>query len=544
MPSSPASCAWAAANYCRNEGKGSETPCATSSDNGNTWTGITGVAALKQTHAGICPRTLSDGSHICILNPSTDWRNRLDLMTSTDGVSWSLALTLNPSEDGYMAHYPQAVQTADGKLHVVFSYGMKDDRNTHTIRHMILNTGLKGGAAVVGDEERGAKLQPRKEQSEATTREVADAIHVTVRHEKGRFFGWPANGGIWSWGNEILMLYKHGEFQDKPIGSHDINFDRPIVFDQSRSLDGGLTWMHHATTIVSSEDALREAERAAGGQAVRSPLKAPALTTPIDFSDPNTILKFDWAGYLYYSTDRGVNWRGPYQMPMFDIFRWQLRTDYLVEDKNTCIAFWSGSKEKFKRDENGGMVYMVKTTDGGLTWTKGARVSRLVDPAEDFHDVALMPSTVRISSSKLVTCIRNLVLYPKVGWIDCRFSNDNGKTWRLQSIPVNDKAGTTPPALSRLSDGRLVLTYGYRRPLAGPTSIRARISEDQGATWGEELILRTGGGDEDIGYTRNAVRPDGKVVTIYYWQEDEKAERDIAATIWTPSARSKAKSEN
>jgi hypothetical protein len=75
-------------------------------------------------------------------------------------------------------------------------------------------------------------------------------------------------------------------------------------------------------------------------------------------------------------------------------------------------------------------------------------------------------------------------------------------------------------------------------PIKGPTSIRARISDDDGAPWGEELVLRTGGGDEDIGYTRQAVRPDGKTVTIYiyYWQENEKAERDIAATLWTPPA--------
>jgi hypothetical protein len=89
----------------------------------------------------------------------------------------------------------------------------------------------------------------------------------------------------------------------------------------------------------------------------------------------------------------------------------------------------------------------------------------------------------------------------------------------------------------------LVLTYGYRKPRAGPTSIRAKISEDDGATWGEELILRTGGGDEDIGYARAVVRPDGKIVTIYYWQEDEKAERDIAATIWTPPARPNTKAK-
>jgi hypothetical protein len=122
-------------------------------------------------------------------------------------------------------------------------------------------------------------------------------------------------------------------------------------------------------------------------------------------------------------------------------------------------------------------------------------------------------------------------------------SQDNGQTWELVSTPVGDEAGTTPSALSRLADGRLVLSYGYRKPIKGPTSIRARISDDDGATWGEELILRIGGGDEDIGYTRQVVRPDGKIVTIYYWQEDEKTERDIAATIWTPPAKSKTMSQ-
>ena len=231
-----------------------------------------------------------------------------------------------------------------------------------------------------------------------------------------------------------------------------------------------------------------------------------------------------------------MNWNGPYSLPKFDMVSLQLRTDYIIEDKNTCVAFWSMSKEKFKRSENGDMVYVVRTTDGGLTWTKGTRVSREVSPLEEKHDIAIMPSTVRISPTKLVTCIRNLNAYPKVRWIECRVSTDNGKSWTLQSTPVGDEAGTTPPSLSRLGDGRLVLTYGYRKPITGPTSIRAKTSNDAGKTWSNEIILRTGGGDEDIGYTRNVVRPDGKVVTIYYWQEDEKTERYIAATIWTPPA--------
>jgi hypothetical protein len=371
---------------------------------------------------------------------------------------------------------------------------------------------------------------PAVTQAAVNAQPIPDATHVTVRHEKGRCFGWPANGGIWSWGNEILVQYRGGEFQDKPIGSHDINYDQPITVEQSRSFDGGLTWTQHVTTPI------RVTEPGMSGGKIpefERPLKdVPALNMRLDFSHPNTILTFSWAGYLYYSTDRGIRWQGPFELPMFDLKTWQLRTDYLVEDRNTLLAFWSGSKVAFKRNENGGMVYLVKTADGGLTWTKEALASRITGPSETRHDVALMPATVRVSPTKLVCCIRNLTAYPKKAWIDCRVSTDNGRTWELASTPVGDEAGTTPPALTRLPAGRLVLTYGHRKPTTGPTSIRAKISGDDGATWGEERILRTGGGDEDIGYTRNALRPDGKIVTIYYWQESEKAERDIAATIW------------
>ena len=58
----------------------------------------------------------------------------------------------------------------------------------------------------------------------------------------------------------------------------------------------------------------------------------PKLSKPLDFSNPDIALKFEWSGYLYFSTDRGWNWHGPFQMPMFDLHTWQMHTDYLVED--------------------------------------------------------------------------------------------------------------------------------------------------------------------------------------------------------------------
>jgi hypothetical protein len=84
--------------------------------------------------------------------------------------------------------------------------------------------------------------------------------------------------------------------------------------------------------------------------------------------------------------------------------------------------------------------------------------------------------------------------------------------------------------LNRLPDGDLLLTYGYRKPLQG---VRAKISHDNGRTWGPEIILRQEAGpNRDIGYARSAVRADGKIVTVYYYNLGADQERFIAATIW------------
>ncbi len=109
----------------RNEGRGWDTPMATSDDWGETWSDITSLGDLQQSHSGVAPLTLKDGSHICIINKAITRRGRardqLDLMVSDDGYNWKLGLTLNPDGDGKVANYPQAIQASDGKVHVVFT---------------------------------------------------------------------------------------------------------------------------------------------------------------------------------------------------------------------------------------------------------------------------------------------------------------------------------------------------------------------------------------------------------------------------------------
>ncbi|MCB1123937.1 MAG: hypothetical protein KJT03_20455, partial [Verrucomicrobiae bacterium] len=65
--------------------------------------------------------------------------------------------------------------------------------------------------------------------------------NVIVYYEPGRFGGWPANAGVWNWGDEILVGFGKGYFEDKPH-NHSINKNKPNIKSLARSLDGGVTW--------------------------------------------------------------------------------------------------------------------------------------------------------------------------------------------------------------------------------------------------------------------------------------------------------------
>ena len=142
-----------------------------------------------------------------------------------------------------------------------------------------------------------------------------------------------------------------------------------------------------------------------------------------------------------------------------------------------------------------------------------------------------MPSSVRLTGQELLTAVRRSDDSKK--WIEVFRSNDDGKTWNLDNVPVPDNGEGNPPSMIRLADGRICLTYGVRAP---PFRVCAKLSSDRGKTWSDEIVLRDNGGGRDVGYPRSVQRLDGEVVTVYYfWDTQTGPERYIAATIWDPN---------
>ncbi|MHC4646891.1 MAG: sialidase family protein, partial [Planctomycetota bacterium] len=168
--------------------------------------------------------------------------------------------------------------------------------------------------------------------------------------------------------------------------------------------------------------------------------------------------------------------------------------------------------------------------------------------AEPIKVRSVMPSTVRCTANHLISALRRRHDVEVSGsnrmikcWIDVYESKDNGRTWEFLSQATDTgRSNGNPPSLLMLRDGRLAVTYGvrsvcskyYYRPMR--QGIFARISKDNGQTWGEEIVLRDDARTWDIGYTRSVQRPDGKVVTIYYYTTEAIPEQHIAATIWDP----------
>ncbi|MDA3880596.1 MAG: sialidase family protein [Prolixibacteraceae bacterium] len=354
-----------------------------------------------------------------------------------------------------------------------------------------------------------------------------DIQHGIVFYEEGHFGGWPANHGIWSWDNEILVGFVEAAHMDSE-GLH--TYDPNTANNKyARSKDGGETW-----TI---EDAYEHGQTAWGQDnnisQEKEDIPVPLNKAVNDFTNPDFILTFlrhnnhNGPSHFYYSNNRGVKWEGPFVFPDLNTNGVATRTDYIIDGKKELNAFLTVAKSNDKE----GRVVMSRTVDGGLKW----EIVSWIGPEPEGFDI--MPSSLRLSPDDLITVIRTRTGNGQ-NLLTSYLSENNGETWKKLKDPVADTgAGGSPPALMKMKNGTLALAYIYRSDYG--SRVNVRFSSDNGRSWSNEIILRCGdGASRDVGYPRMVQRPDGKLVVIYYWnnaiQEGEKPYRYIASTIFDP----------
>ncbi|MCX7826381.1 MAG: glycoside hydrolase [Verrucomicrobiae bacterium] len=192
-----------------------------------------------------------------------------------------------------------------------------------------------------------------------------------------------------------------------------------------------------------------------------------------------------------------------------------------------------------KKDDRGKVLSLVnvlapwvcRSADGGVTWKVDKdSFPRATEGRTEFIPFGdVLPGG---DGTLRVTCYaRDKKTKQR---LDLFRSIDDGKSWTFAEAVSG--APQHPGHLMRLKDGRLLVTYGNR--IKGQFGVLARLSADDGKTWGEPLTLVSDLLSGDCGYPASAQMRDGKILTAYYSNGAPAHRRyHMGVVIWQPPAK-------
>jgi Neuraminidase (sialidase) len=145
-----------------------------------------------------------------------------------------------------------------------------------------------------------------------------------------------------------------------------------------------------------------------------------------------------------------------------------------------------------------GNIYAVRSKDGGKTWPTIAPI------VQDKHCESAI---LHLGAGKWLTVSRRFGILD----LDIFTSEDDALTW--QHATTLDIKPVSSAHLAKLSDGRVLLTYGNRTP--GSYGIEARTTADSGKTWSKPQNL-VALDKSDCGYPDAIELAGGRIVIAYY----------------------------
>ena len=338
--------------------------------------------------------------------------------------------------------------------------------------------------------------EPRK-----VTRWLA-SDHVTIVKEPDKHFAFPGVALLKN--DDLAVVYREGTRHGaEKIGKVSL----------SRSTDGGRTWLPRVT-------------------ALDRPNRDDRDLTIFQMSDGTVLLLS--SSCMCTSTDFGMTWSDPMPTPVFG-------PKGAVENEDGHIVY--GGQERLMRQP---ITYFA----GRPSWLNADSVYRTKDKGKTWRRVGIATHTLYIKGQtdyiwydEPYMCVvpnRFWIFALRVdldGFARIVRSSDRGKTWG----PIaRTRVWGYPQHLLPLRDGRLLMTYGYRRP---PWGVRACLSRDDGRTWDidNEIIIRMDGGtpegrarkvwNSDLGYPVSVQLRDGSIFTVYYLNKDG-SNCFIAGTFW------------
>jgi len=152
-------------------------------------------------------------------------------------------------------------------------------------------------------------------------------------------------------------------------------------------------------------------------------------------------------------------------------------------------------------------AYLLRSDDNGKSWTNPSLI------AKGYNETTVLA----FSSTRLIAVMRrNAKLMEAELWQS--ESRDGGYTW---SKPKQITGPAEHPGdLLLLKSGRVLLTFGHRRP---PYGVWAMISQDEGKTWetSSTLVLVADCSTWDVGYPSSIQLQDGRIYIAYYAHDSQ-----------------------
>lgn len=198
--------------------------------------------------------------------------------------------------------------------------------------------------------------------------------------------------------------------------------------------------------------------------------------------------------WMLRSTDGGVTWSVPYRVPV--------NSPHGPIPLSDGRIIYAGKRLWHEKRRIG----VADSHDDGRTWRWLAEIpTRDGDDFTEYHELHI----VEAANGRLVAQIRNHNKTNERETLQAE-SEDGGRTW---SVPHPIGVWGLPSHLLRLSDGRLLMSYGHRRE---PFGNQARLSEDNGDSWSPAMTISSDGIGSDLGYPSTAELDDGSLVTVWY----------------------------
>ncbi len=369
----------------------------------------------------------------------------------------------------------------------------------HLNRRQLLRDGAAALAASVFMASRRAVAAPRAEVAETKV----------ISHQPELYHGWPTLARRRS--GQLLLSYSGGrEAHVCPFGRVELmqsddegrtwGWPRVLLDSAIDDRDSGVLETAKGTIVVTTftslayESILDRAEKDATGKANPWPGEKLRRWRAAHRRLPADKRKAELGEWMVRSTDGGVTWSARYAC--------QVNSPHgpvQLADGRLLYAgkeLWHGQRR----------VGVCESADDGASWRWLAAIpTRPGDSHEHYHEL----HAVEAADGRIVVQIRNHNKASANETLQSE-SSDGGKTW---TEPHSIGVWGLPSHLLRLADGRLLMTYGHRRP---PFGNQARVSADHGHTWSEPVVISGDGAGGDLGYPSTVQCDDGSLVTVWY----------------------------